>query len=88
MIEIATTIALVLLGLGLLATVIRLVRGPTLADRILALDTATVIAVGILGAYALKTGLFFYADLAVATALVGVVATIAFARYLLVRGHD
>jgi multisubunit Na+/H+ antiporter MnhF subunit len=35
MIELATTVCLVLLGLAMLLALIRIIRGPTLADRIL-----------------------------------------------------
>lgn len=86
MIEIATTIALCLLGFALLATLIRIIRGPTTADRILGLDTITLLGIGIIGVFAVRTGLYLYVDIAVAVALVGFLATIAFARYLLSRG--
>ena len=87
MIEIATTIGFVLLGLGMLAAIVRIIRGPTLADRILGLDTITVLAVGIIGLFAVRTGLTLYADIAIAVALVGFLSTAAFARYLLSRGR-
>lgn len=86
MMEAATTIALILLFLALLATVIRIIRGPTLADRILGLDTITVLGVGVTATFAMRTGLYLYTDIAIAVALVGFLATIAFARYLLSRG--
>jgi len=88
MIEITTTIAFLLLGLAMLGTIIRIILGPTLADRILGLDTVTVLAVGIIGVFALRTGLHLYADIAVAVALVGFLSTVAFARYLLSRGRQ
>ena len=87
MIEITTTIAFVLLGLAMVGTVVRIIRGPTLADRILGLDTVTVLAVGVIGVFAIRTELFLYADIAVSVALVGFLSTVAFARYLLSRGH-
>jgi multicomponent Na+:H+ antiporter subunit F len=64
------------------------VRGPTLADRILGLDTLTVLAIGLIGTFALRTGLYLYADIAIALALVGFLSTVAFARYLLSRGRQ
>ena len=85
MIEIATTIALCLLGFALLATLIRIIRGPTTADRILGLDTITLLGIGIIGVFAVRTGLYLYVDIAVAVALVGFLSTVAFARYLLSR---
>lgn len=81
----ATLIALVLLGLALLASVVRIVIGPTLGDRVLALDLLTVIAMGFVGAIAVRTGQMLYLDIAIALALLGFLATIAFARYILIR---
>jgi multicomponent Na+:H+ antiporter subunit F len=85
MIETVTTICFVLLGLAMLATIIRIIRGPTLADRILGLDTITILAVGLIGLFAVTSGLSLYADIAIAVALVGFLSTAAFARYLLLR---
>ncbi len=87
MIALVTNISLALLGLALLATLVRIIRGPTLADRILGLDTITILAVGVIGVFAVRTGLYLYADIAVAVALVGFLSTIAFARFLLSRRH-
>ena len=87
MIETVTTICFVLLGLAMLATIIRIIRGPTLADRILGLDTITILAVGNIGLFAVTTGLTLYADIAIAVALVGFLSTAAFARYLLSRAR-
>jgi multicomponent Na+:H+ antiporter subunit F len=88
MIETITAICLVLLGLAMAGAIVRIVIGPTLADRILGLDTVTVLAVGIIGLFAVRTGLTLYADIAIAVALVGFLSTAAFARYLLSRGRQ
>ena len=87
MIETVTTICFVLLGLAMLVTIVRIIRGPTLADRILGLDTITILAVGIIGLFAVRTELTLYADIAIAVALVGFLSTAAFSRYLLSRGQ-
>ena len=87
MIEVVTNICFVLLGLAMFAAIVRIIRGPTLADRILGLDTITVLAVGTIGVFAVRTGLALYADIAIAVALVGFLSTAAFARYLLSRGE-
>lgn len=86
MMEITTTISFVLLGLAMLAALIRIIVGPTLADRILGLDTITILAIGIIGVFAVRTGLYLYVDIAIALALVGFLATLAFARLLISRG--
>jgi multicomponent Na+:H+ antiporter subunit F len=84
-IEWATLAALVMLGGALLLTVVRIVVGPTLGDRVLALDMLTVVALGFVGTICIRSGLFLYLDIAIALALLGFLATIAFARYMLSR---
>jgi len=86
MIEIAANIAFAILGLGLLATVVRVILGPTLADRILGLDTLTTLGIGLIAVFAVRSGFYLYVDIAVALALLGFISTVAFARYLLSRG--
>lgn len=79
----ASMIALVLLTLALLVSVVRIIIGPTLPDRVLALDLLTVVAMGFIGAIAVRTGLTLYLDIAIALALLGFLATVALARYIL-----
>lgn len=81
----ATTIALAILGAALIISVIRIVLGPSLPDRVLALDLLTVVAMGFVGTIAVKTGLWLYLDIALALALLGLLATVALARYIMLR---
>jgi multicomponent Na+:H+ antiporter subunit F len=85
LLQATTLIALILLGLALLISVVRIVIGPTLADRVLALDLMTVVAMGFVGAIAIRTGQMLYLDIAIALALLGFLATIALARYIMTR---
>lgn len=86
--QLASQIALGLLLVGMLLAVIRLIRGPNLGDRILALDTITVLATGFIAGVAVLTGFSLYIDIAIALALVGFLATVALARYLMSRALD
>ena len=86
MIELATNIAFALLALAMLLTLVRLLLGPTLADRILALDVLTTLGIGIIATFAVRAGQAVYTDVAIALALIGFVATISFAKYLLSVG--
>nr|WP_316653223.1 cation:proton antiporter [uncultured Gellertiella sp.] len=81
----ALDLALAMLVLAMLLTVWRLLRGPTLADRVLALDMLGSVAIGFMAVFALRTGFFLYVDIAIALGLVGFLATVAFARFLLSR---
>lgn len=79
----ATTISLGILIVALVLTIVRLIRGPTLADRILALDMFTTLAIGFIAAIAIRTGVSLYLDIAISIGLLGFLSTVALARYLL-----
>ena len=76
------------LSISFILMVIRIVRGPTLPDRILALDMLTAVGIGFIAVVAVKTGYYLYIDIAIALGLVGFLATVAFARFVIARGED
>ena len=86
MLEIITQTALVTLGVALLIAVIRLVKGPTLPDRIVAMDLVGVLVVGLIVVLAASTQVPATLDAAIVIALVGFVGTVAYATYV-ERGH-
>lgn len=81
----ATDVSLAGLVLAMVLAIVRLVRGPTLADRILALDLLSTLALSFVAVFALRTGFMLYLDIALAMALAGFLATVALARYVLSR---
>lgn len=81
--EISTWIALFVLAIAFLATVWRVVKGPTLPDRVVALDMLVGIVIGFIALIAIRTGFTLYIDIAIALGLVGFLATVAFARFIL-----
>ena len=82
----STTVALTLLIAAMLLSSARLLRGPTLSDRILALDTLNTLGIGLIGVIAIRTGVALYLDIAIALGLVGFLSTVALARYVVLRG--
>lgn len=82
----AASLALVALALAFLVVTWRVLAGPTLADRVLALDMLVAIAIGFIAVIAVKTGFTLYIDIAISLGLVGFLATVAFARFILSRG--
>lgn len=60
----------------------RMVRGPGFADRVIALDMLTAIAVGFAALTAVTTGRGAFLDIALGIALINFVATLAFAAFL------
>lgn len=85
--HLATLVALAFFSLSFLVTVYRVIIGPTLPDRILALDMLVAIAIGFIAVIGIKTGFALYVDIAIALGLVGLLATIAFARFVLQRAN-
>lgn len=80
-------IALILLSVAFLLTVVRIVNGPTLPDRVIGLDVLTGIAIGFIAVIGIDTGFTLYVDIAIALGLVGFLATVAFARFIMARGR-
>lgn len=70
------------LALAMLLAFIRLVRGPSLPDRVVALDLIAVIAVGMIAVVQIQTHEPMLLDSAVVLALIAFLSTVAFARYL------
>jgi multicomponent Na+:H+ antiporter subunit F len=70
------------LTVGLVFTLIRLVVGPTLADRVVALDLLGFVILGFIATNVLITGETLFLDVLIVTAIVLFLGTIAFARYL------
>jgi multicomponent Na+:H+ antiporter subunit F len=67
---------------------IRLVRGPSLPDRVVALDLITVQIAAVLAVDTIATGQSVFLDAAIVLGLIAFLGTVAFARYLERRGHD
>ena len=67
---------------ALLLAFARLVKGPTIADRVVALDLMAIICVGVIIVYDVATSLPVFLDAAIVLALVGFAGTIAFSKLL------
>lgn len=74
--------AMFLLGVAVVLCVIRLMRGPSVADRAMALDQISVQAVGIVTLYSIRVNDAIYLDAALVVALIGFLSVLAFARYI------
>jgi multicomponent Na+:H+ antiporter subunit F len=82
MLEAISHITLATLGVALLLAFIRLVKGPTLPDRIVAMDLFGVLVVGLIVVLAGWSGVRATLDAALVIALVGFVGTVAYATYV------
>ncbi|MCU0934967.1 MAG: K+/H+ antiporter subunit F [Gammaproteobacteria bacterium] len=83
MLDLAVPAALGLLALALLLNLWRLARGPDLPDRILALDTMYVNAIGVIVLFDVYLDTAIYFEAALIIAMMGFVGTVALAKYLL-----
>lgn len=83
MIAISLVFALGCFGLGLLLNLWRLAVGPTLGDRILALDTMVINAIALLILYGIWAGTAVFFEASMLFAMVGFISTVAYCRYLL-----
>lgn len=79
--DLAVYATFVMVMLSLAIAFIRLARGPTLADRVVALDMMTVSIIAVCGVVAVATGVYAMLDVALVLALVGFLATVALARF-------
>lgn len=86
MLEFGTQFALITLATSILVAVFRLVKGPTLPDRVVAADMMGVLVVGLIVVLAASTGVRAVLDAAIVIALIAFVATVAYGTYV-ERGH-
>ncbi len=82
MLDVVFQLVLGILGLSLLICFVRLYLGPTLADRIVAMDLLAIVTVGIIVVSAASSGQAGSLDVAIMIALVGFLGTVAYAWYV------
>lgn len=77
----AVDLAFVMLMVSMVLAFLRLALGPSLPDRVVALDLITVLAVAFSALFAVSSDEPAYLDVAIALALVAFLATVALARF-------
>ena len=82
MLDVISQATLVILGVAMVVAFVRLVKGPTLPDRIVAMDLFGVLVVGQIVVLAGWSGVRATLDAAIVIALVGFLGTIAYATYV------
>ena len=75
-------ISVLLALLGIVISFVRLFKGPTVADRTVALDVMTLIAVSLIVYISAVSGRIIYLDVAMVYALISFLGVVAIARYL------
>ncbi len=79
---VATNIAALFLAVAALASLYRVVRGPSVADRMVALDSLLFTGVAALGVQIFRTGDTTYISLLVIAVLTAFISTVVIARYI------
>ncbi len=86
MIAMASIIALIAIAVSVMLNLYRLWAGPDVTDRILALDTMVINAIGLIVLAGILFGTTIYFEAALLFAMVGFISTVAFCKFLL-RGN-
>ena len=79
----ALVLSFVTLSVSQIMAMVRLVIGPHVGDRILALDTMVINAIGLIVLLGIAQGTAVYFEAAMIIAMLGFVSTVAYARFVL-----
>jgi multicomponent K+:H+ antiporter subunit F len=82
----ASIVALIAIAVSVMLNLYRLWAGPDATDRILALDTMVINAIGLIVLAGILFGTTIYFEAALLFAMVGFISTVAFCKFLL-RGN-
>lgn len=86
--HIVLSIVFILLAVAQVLAFVRLARGPSLPDRVIALDLTSMIIAGMIAAYVVWMGQPVLLDAVIVMAVISFFGTVAFARYLERRTLD
>ncbi|MCF8266478.1 MAG: hypothetical protein K9I69_00255 [Ignavibacteriales bacterium] len=80
--NIISYIVLPLLGLSLFFVFVRILIGPSIEDRIIALDVLTSIGIAFLGVYSVQSNNPLFLDIGIILGIISFLSTVAFSHYL------
>lgn len=81
----ALIIAFAMLMLSLIITLFRLINGPTISDRVAAMDLIASVASGFILIYSIRVRLEVYFDIVIIISLISFIGTLAISYYLKLR---
>jgi multicomponent Na+:H+ antiporter subunit F len=84
---VAIAVSMVILAAAFILVFVRLVRGPSMPDRLIALDLGAILLLGIVAVHVVRTGFALLLNVATILALVAFLGTVALARYVETRGE-
>lgn len=83
MLQTVIPLAMLMVGIAIALNLWRLVIGPSLPDRILALDTMYINGIALLVLFGIYQNTMLYFEAALLIAVMGFVGTVAMSKYLL-----
>ncbi|PRY90671.1 cation:proton antiporter [Mongoliibacter ruber] len=81
-------VILPILGISVILVFIRFLKGPSIPDRVIALDMLILIAIGIIAIYSMQNDQSTFLDIAMLFALIAFLGTVAFAYFLIQRSKN
>jgi multicomponent K+:H+ antiporter subunit F len=82
MIEVVTTLAVLILALCILMAAYRVFAGPSQPDRVIALEVISTNVVGLILVLGIRSGSRIYSEAALVIALLSFLGTVSLAKYL------
>jgi len=84
----AATLGMSVVAVGVALATLRLLRGPNIVDRIIALDVISALATGLVVLEAIRSGRALFLDIALVMAIILFLSTVAFALYYEKGGRE
>jgi multicomponent Na+:H+ antiporter subunit F len=82
MLQVSLNIALIIMAIAILVCFVRVVKGPTMSDRVVALDTIGITMIGIIGIIMVIQNTLAYAEVILVIAILAFIGTIALAKFI------
>jgi len=77
-----TYVVMPIICLAMVIVMLRLIKGPQIVDRVIALDLLITIGVGFIAVFSIITDNYNFLDVAMILALIAFLSTVAFSYYL------
>lgn len=76
------TAAIVIVAVSMIAIILRLVKGPTSSDRVIALDAIGVCLISIIGLFSILADTPFFLEIILLLAILSFIGTVAFSKFI------
>lgn len=75
-------VVVILISLSMLAFIFRLIKGPSVPDRVVALDSLGVALICMIGMISILAGTSFFLEIILLLAILAFIGTVAFSKFL------